>query len=656
MRHFLSYQKRGLLLIIAMLVAGVFVIAGRLAYFMIFVTDRYAQRAQELHERERSIKAERGRIYDRNGVVLADNKPVCTISVIHNQIKEPEEVIAKLSEILELPEETVRKRVEKYSSIERIRSNVPKETADKIRDLGLDGVMVDEDYKRFYPYGSLASKVLGFTGSDNQGIIGLEVEYDSFLQGTPGTILTLTTAHGLELENAAENRVEPINGSHLHTSLDIVIQRYAQQAAERVYTAKNANRVSAIVMNPQNGEIYAMVNVPEFDLNEPYTLTDAVLNGALITELTEAQVNDMRNTMWRNPCISDTYEPGSAFKVITATAALEEGAVRVTDTFYCPGYKIVEDRTIRCHKIGGHGSEDFKQGIMNSCNPVFMEIGARVGAERFLYYFEKLGLRSRTGVDLPGEANSIVHKLENIKAVELATMSFGQSFQISPLQLMRAASAVVNGGRLVTPHFGVSIENAEGVTIKTLSYKEIDGAVSSETSQTMKELLEAVVAEGTGKRAYVAGFHIGGKTATSEKLPRRSGRYIASFLGFAPASDPQVMVLVMIDEPEGIYYGGTIAAPVAGEILGNILPYLGINPDYSEQELKDYKLGSVLVPDFVGKTKKEAKAVFESFSEGELYTVGEGEIVTEQFPLPGENVNENSDIILYMGAAEKIEE
>ena len=656
MRHFLSYQKRGLLLIIAMLVVGVFVIAGRLAYFMIFVTDRYAQRAQELHERERSIKAERGLIYDRNGVVLADNKPVCTISVIHNQIKEPEEVIAKLSEILELPEETVRKRVEKYSSIERIRSNVPKETADKIRDLGLDGVMVDEDYKRFYPYGSLASKVLGFTGSDNQGIIGLEVEYDSFLQGTPGTILTLTTAHGLELENAAENRVEPINGNHLHTSLDIVIQQYAEQAAERVYTAKNANRVSVIVMNPQNGEIYAMVNVPEFDLNEPYTLTEAVLNGAAAEELTEAQANDLRNTMWRNPCISDTYEPGSSFKVITATAALEEGAVRLTDTFYCPGYKIVEDRTIRCHKIGGHGSEDFKLGIMNSCNPVFMEIGARVGAERFLYYFEKLGLRSRTGVDLPGEANSIVHKLENIKAVELATMSFGQSFQISPLQLMRAASAVVNGGTLVTPHFGVSIENAEGVTIKTLSYKETDGAVSPETSQTMKELLEAVVAEGTGKRAYVAGFHIGGKTATSEKLPRRSGRYIASFLGFAPASDPQVMVLVMIDDPEGIYYGGTIAAPVAGEILGNILPYLGINPDYSEQELKDYKLGSISVPDFVGKTKKEEKTVFESFSEGELYIVGEGEVVTEQFPVPGEMVNENSDIILYMGAAEKIAE
>ncbi len=648
MRHFLSYQKRGLLLIIVVLVAGMLVIAGRLAWFMIFVTDRYAERARELHERERSIKAERGLIYDRNGVVLADNKPVCTISVIHNQITDAEEVIARLSEILELPEATVRKRVEKYSSIERIRSNVPKETADKIRDLGLDGVMVDEDYKRFYPYGTLASRVLGFTGSDNQGIIGLEVEYDKFLQGTPGTILTLTTAHGLELENAAENRIEPVNGNHLHTSLDIVIQQYAEQAAEKVYAAKSANRVSIIVMNPQNGEIYAMVNVPEFDLNEPYVLTEAVLGGAVQSELDEKQLNEKLNTMWRNPCISDTYEPGSSFKVITATAALEEGVVRLTDRFFCPGYKTVEDRTIRCHKVGGHGSEDFKQGIMNSCNPVFMEIGARVGAERFLYYFNKLGLTSRSGVDLPGEANSILHKLENIKAVELATMSFGQSFQISPLQLLRAASAVVNGGTLITPHFGISIENAEGKTIKTLSYGETPGAVSPETSQTMRELLEAVVAEGTGKRAYIAGFHIGGKTATSEKLPRRSGRYIASFLGFAPAADPQVMVLVMIDEPEGIYYGGTIAAPVAGEILENILPYLGIHPDYSEEELKEYELGTAAVPDLVGKTKKEAKAIFEAYSKGELYLIGEGETIREQFPLAGETVNENSDLILYL--------
>ncbi|MDE7212330.1 MAG: peptidoglycan glycosyltransferase, partial [Lachnospiraceae bacterium] len=625
-----------------------FVICGRLAYFMIFVTDRYAERAQELHERERSIKAERGLIYDRNGVVIADNKPVCTISVIHNQITDPEEVIAKLSEILELEPETVRKRVEKYSSIERIKANVPKETADIIRDLNLDGVMVDEDYKRFYPYGSLASKVLGFTGSDNQGIIGLEVEYDSYLQGIPGKILTLTTAHGLEIENAAENREEPVGGNHLHTSLDVVIQQYAQQAAEKVYEAKSANRVSVIVMNPQNGELYAMVNVPEFDLNEPYTLTAAVLGENDEETLTGEKKNELLNAMWRNPCINDTYEPGSAFKIVTATAALEEGVVRLTDQFYCPGYKLVEDRTIRCHKVGGHGSEDFKQGIMNSCNPVFMEIGARIGAERFLYYYDKLGLTSRTGVDLPGEANSILHKLENIKAVELATMSFGQSFQITPLQLMRAASAAVNGGKLITPHFGVSIENAEGVTIKTLRYEESEGAVSEQTSQTMRELLEAVVAEGTGKRAYVAGLHIGGKTATSEKLPRRTGRYIASFLGFAPASDPQVMVLVMIDEPEGIYYGGTIAAPVAGEIFENILPYLGIVPDYSEQELKDYALNTVAVPDFTGKSIKEAKTGFAAYSEGELYLIGEGDKVKEQFPLPGEYVNENSDLILYL--------
>lgn len=646
--HFLSYQKRGLLLLLALLFAGMLVICGRLAYFMIFVTDRYAERAKELHERERSIKAERGLIYDRNGVVIADNKPVCTISVIHNQITDPEEVIAKLSEILELDPDTVRKRVEKYSSIERIKANVPKETADIIRDLNLDGVMVDEDYKRFYPYGTLASRVLGFTGSDNQGIIGLEVEYDSYLQGTPGKILTMTTAQGLELENAAENREEPVGGSHLHTSLDVVIQQYAEQAAEKVYEAKSANRVSIIVMNPQNGELYAMVNVPEFDLNAPYTLTEAVLKGTDEQSLTNEKRNELLNAMWRNPCINDTYEPGSAFKIVTATAALEEGVVRLTDRFYCPGYKIVEDRTIRCHKAGGHGSEDFKQGIMNSCNPVFMEIGARIGAERFLYYYDKLGLTSRTGVDLPGEANSILHKLENIKAVELATMSFGQSFQITPLQLMRAASAAVNGGKLVTPHFGVSIENAEGVTVKTLRYAQTEGAVSEQTSQTMKELLEAVVAEGTGKRAYVAGLHIGGKTATSEKLPRRSGRYIASFLGFAPASDPQVMVLVMIDEPEGIYYGGTIAAPVAGEIFENILPYLGIVPDYSEQELKEYELNTVTVPDFTGKGLKEAKTEFAAYSEGELYIIGEGEQVKEQFPLPGESVNENSDLILYV--------
>ncbi|MDE6876071.1 MAG: peptidoglycan glycosyltransferase [Lachnospiraceae bacterium] len=646
--HFLSYQKRGLLLLLTLLLAGMLVICGRLAYFMIFVTDRYAERAKELHERERSIKAERGLIYDRNGVVIADNKPVCTISVIHNQITNPEEVIAKLSEILELSPETVRKRVEKYSSIERIKANVPKETADKIRDLNLDGVMVDEDYKRFYPYGTLASRVLGFTGSDNQGIIGLEVEYDSYLQGTPGKILTLTTAHGLEIENAAENRVEPIGGNHLHTSLDVVVQQYAEQAAEKVYEAKGANRVSVIVMNPQNGEIYAMVNIPEFDLNAPYTLTEAVLGENAAESLSSEKKNELLNAMWRNPCINDTYEPGSAFKIVTATAALEEGVVSLSDRFYCPGYKLVEDRTIRCHKVGGHGSEDFKQGIMNSCNPVFMEIGARIGAERFLYYYDRLGLTSRTGVDLPGEANSILHKLENIKAVELATMSFGQSFQITPLQLMRAASAAVNGGRLVTPHFGVTVENAEGVTIKTLHYEETKGAVSEKTSRTMQELLEAVVAEGTGKRAYVAGLHIGGKTATSEKLPRRSGRYIASFLGFAPAADPQVMVLVMIDEPEGIYYGGTIAAPVAGEIFENILPYLGIVPDYSEKELEEFSLNKVAVPDFTGKGVKEAKTEFAAYSQGELYLIGEGERVKEQFPLAGEEVNENSDLILYL--------
>ncbi len=648
MKRYRSFQKRSLLLLLGLCVLGMCLVAGRLFYFMVVVTDRYAERAEELHERERSIKAARGLIYDRNGVIIADNRPVCTISVIHNQITDPERVIKELSSILEMSEESVRKKVEKYSSIERIKSNVTKELADQIRDLGLDGVMVDEDYKRFYPYGTLASRVLGFTGSDNQGIIGLEVEYDSFLQGTPGTILTMTTAHGIELKDTAENRIEPIDGNNLHTSLDVIVQSYAEQAAEKVYEAKSAKRVSIIVMNPQNGELYAMVNVPEFDLNEPYTLTEAVLDGTDASALTQEQKNQLLNAMWRNPCINDTYEPGSAFKIVTATAALEEHVVNLNDRFYCPGYKLVEDRTIRCHKVGGHGSESFVDGIMNSCNPVFMEVGARLGAETFLKYFERLGLTGKTGVDLPGEAGSILHKLENIKAVELATMSFGQSFQITPLQLLRAASAAVNGGKLVVPHFGVSVENAEGVTIKTFDYPLKTGVVSEETSGQMKELLEAVVAEGTGKKAYVAGFRVGGKTATSEKLPRRTGRYIASFLGFAPAENPQVMVLAMIDEPQGIYYGGTIAAPVAAEIFENILPYMGIVPEYSEEEQKEYSLATVTVPDFTGITLGEAKKLFKAYSDGELYVVGEGEQVTEQFPLAGEQVNENTDLILYV--------
>lgn len=643
-----SYNRKTLFLVVIVVMLLLIFMIGRLVYLMIFHSERYADKARELHERERTIKAERGLIYDRNGIVIADNKPVCTISVIHNQIKDPELVIQSLSELLGLSEETVRKRVEKYSSIERVKSNVDKETADKIRNLGLDGVMVDEDYKRYYPFGDLASRVLGFTGSDNQGIIGLEVAYDSYLSGVNGMILTLATAHGIEIENAAENRVEPVPGSSLYTSLDVNIQKYAEQAAKKVMESKSANRVSLIVMNPQNGEIYAMANVPEFDLNTPYEFNNVLAAQYAGTNLTAEEKNTILNTMWRNPCISDTYEPGSTFKVITAAAALEENVVSLTDHFFCPGYKTVEDRNIRCHKAGGHGSESFIDGIKNSCNPVFMEIGARVGAEQFFHYFEEFGLREKTGVDLPGEANSIVHKLENVGAVELATMSFGQSFQITPLQLLRAASAIINGGTLITPHFGVKINNAEGTTIKTLQYKTEEEAVSKETSETMKMLLEAVVAEGSGKKAYLPGFKIGGKTATSEKLPRRSGKYISSFLGFAPADNPQVIALVMIDEPVGIYYGGTIAAPVIADIFENILPYLKIEPEYTEAEIKEYDIGTFLVPDLLGKSKKEVKELLSAYYFDEIYYTGEGDTVTEQFPLAGESINKNSDLILYL--------
>ncbi len=642
-----TFNRKNVLIIVMVVIFSSIGLMGRLGYYMIFKSGDYAARAKALHERERAIKAERGSIYDRNGVELATNKPVCTISVIHSQIKDPERVIQVLSKELGLNEAAVRKRVEKKSSIERIKSNVNKEIADHIREYDLDGVMVDEDYKRYYPYESLASKVIGFTGSDNQGIIGLEVKYEDYLKGLDGTILTLTTAYGVEIENAAEDRIEPQPGNDLYTSLDVNIQKYAEQAAQKVMKAKGANNVKIIVMNPQNGEIYAMVNVPEFNLNDPYTLSEEIAARYAGQTLTEKEKTELLNGMWRNACISDTYEPGSAFKIVTATAALEEKVVKLTDTFFCPGYKKVEDRLIRCHKAGGHGSQNFVDGIKNSCNPVFMEIGARVGVDKMYEYYDKLGLFKRTGVDLPGEANSIMHKKDVIGAVELATMSFGQSFQITPLQLLSAGSAIVNGGKLVTPHIGVSIKNPEGKTIKTLEYKTTEGAVSSETSETMKMLLEAVVSDGTGKRAYLPGFHVGGKTATSEKLPRRSGKYISSFIGFAPANDPQVMALVLIDEPKGIYYGGTIAAPVIAELYNNILPYMGIEPSYSEIEAKEYNVGTFVMPDFIGKTEKEAKQLIKIYDFGELYQLGEGEKVIEQFPLPGESVEKNSDLILY---------
>lgn len=640
-----TYNRRNIFVVFIIICLISCLMVSRLGYIMIYRADYYGIRAQELHERERPIKAQRGTIYDRNGIEIASNKPVCTISVIHSQIKEPELVIKTLSEILGLSEAKVRKRVEKVSSIERIKSNVEKEIADKIRNLDLDGVMVDEDYKRFYPYDSLASKVIGFTGSDNQGIIGLEVAYDKYLQGIDGTILTLTTAQGLEIENAAEDRVEPIAGNNLTLSLDVNIQKYCEQAAKKVMEEKSAKSVKMILMNPQNGEIYAMVNYPEFNLNDPFTLNDSSID---TSTLTEKEKNNKLNEMWRNACISDTYEPGSTFKIVTATAALEENVVKLTDHFFCPGYKIVEDRKIRCHKAGGHGAETFVEGIKNSCNPVFMEIGARVGAKGMYKNFKKLGLFNKTNIDVPGEANSIMHKIEDIKPVELATISFGQSFQITPLQLLRAASSVINGGTLITPHFGVKIENPETGNVSTLKYKVQEGAIAKETSDTMKELLEAVVTDGSGKRAYLPGFRIGGKTATSEKLPRGTGKYISSFIGFAPANDPQVIAIILIDEPVGIYYGGTIAAPVIANVFDEVLPYLGIEANYSETEVKEYGIGSFALPDFVGKSKEEAIKMIKQYELGEIYYIGEGDTVAEQFPLSGEVVNKNSDLILYL--------
>lgn len=561
-------RKKVMIVFVAVFFIMMFLI-GRLVYLMIFCSEYYGNKAENLHERERDIKAARGKLLDVNGTVLATNKSVCTISVIHNQIEEPEKVIEMLVRELGIPEETARKRVEKVSSIERVKTNVAKETGDAIRAYGLSGVKVDEDYKRYYPYGTLASKVLGFTGADNQGILGLEVKYDEYLQGTNGKILTLTDARGIEIENAGESRLEPVNGYDLCLSLDYNIQMYCEQAAKKVCTKKSADSVSVIVMNPQNGELMAMVNYPEFDLNDPFTLVGD--NGEAVSA---EEKQNLLNKMWRNQCISDTYEPGSTFKIITAAAALEEGVVKLDDAFFCPGYKIVEDRRIRCARTTGHGAETFETGIMNSCNPVFMELGERLGAENFVGYFKQFGLLSKTNIDLPGEAGTIMHKTENIGPVELATISFGQSFQITPIQLVTTVSSIINGGTRVTPHFGVSVQDADGNTVKTFSYETHENICTAETSETMRYLLEKVVSEGTGKNAKIEGFSIGGKTATSQTLPRSDHKYISSFLGFAPADDPQVLVLVVINNPQGIYYGGTIAAPVAKEIFENILPYL----------------------------------------------------------------------------------
>lgn len=567
-----TYNKKKILVVFLCAVVMIFSLIGRLVYLMIFDAEYYQELAQDLHEREREIKAARGEIVDRNGVVLATNKTVCTISVIHSQIEDSDRVTEVLASELGLDAAEVRKKVEKVSSMEKIKTNVEKETGDRIRNYDLAGVKVDEDYKRYYPYNELASKVLGFTGGDNQGIIGLEVKYEAYLKGKNGTILTTTDARGIELGGVAEDRIEPVVGETLKVSLDYNIQSYCEQAALKAMEEKQADSVSILLMNPQNGEIYAMVNVPEFNLNDPYELNTGVDEETLSDE----ELQDQLNQMWRNGCINDTYEPGSTFKIITSSACLEEGVVSLDDTFMCPGYRIVEDRKIRCHKVGGHGSETFVQGIQNSCNPVFIDIGLRLGAEKFYDYFEKFGLLSLTNVDLPGEAGTIMHKKEDIGIVELATMTFGQSFQITPIQLATTVSSIVNGGRRITPHLGMAVLDSGGEVIEEFEYEVQEGIVSEKTSETMRTLLKSVVEEGSGKNGYIEGYSIGGKTATSQTLPRSANKYIASFLGFAPAEDPVILGMVVIHNPQGVYYGGTIAAPVLRSIYDNVLPYLGI--------------------------------------------------------------------------------
>lgn len=569
MNNVLTINRKMLLIYVMGIILVCIVATGKLAYIMIFKSEYYTEKALDVQERQRKIKAPRGKILDRNGKVIASNKTVCTISVIYNQVKEPEKVIKMLASELQMEEKDVRKKVEKISSREKIKSNVDKKTGDKIREYNLSGVKVDEDYKRYYPYESLASKVLGFTGADNQGIIGLEVKYEKYLKGMDGLILTPTDTRGIEMENALEQREEPVPGNNLTTTIDVNIQQYAEQIAYNTLEAKGANYVSIIVMNPNNGEVLAMVNAPEFNLNEPYKL-----NYEISGEDKKKKKQDLLNKMWRNQCINDTYEPGSTFKVVTATAALENNVVTLDSRFSCPGFRIVDDRKIRCHKTTGHGAETFLQGTMNSCNPVFIDVGLKVGVKKFYKELDKLGLLQKTGIDIPGEAGTIIHQIKNVGNVELATMSFGQSFQITPVQYLVAASAVVNGGKLVTPHFALKAENVEGDLVEKFSYKEKKGVVSKETSDTMKYVLEKVISEGTGSKGQVEGYKVGGKTATSQKLPRGSGRYIASFMGFAPADNPRVIAMAIIDEPEDIYYGGQVAAPVISELYRNILPYL----------------------------------------------------------------------------------
>jgi len=567
MKYCKTPQKQRLFFVFIVVCFCLFMLVGRLVYLMIYRADYYGERAKAVQQRERSIKGSRGKILDRNGIVLAGNKSVSTISVIHNQIKQPEKVIKSLSAILEIDEDEIRKKVNKVSSREKIKSNVEKAISDKIRNLEMDGVMVDEDYKRTYPFNSLASKVIGFTGADNQGILGLEVKYEKYLKGEPGYILTTTNARGIEVDKRAEERIEPKQGKDLYTSIDINIQKFAMQAAKNVMEAKGAKNVKILVMNPNNGEIFAIVNVPEFNLNKPYDIKSK-------KKLSQKELNQKLNDMWRNGCVCDTYEPGSTFKVFTATAAYEQGVVKLTDTFNCPGYKIVGDRKIRCHKTTGHGAETFAQGVQNSCNPVFMEVGQRLGVANMFKYLKKFSVLDKTGIDVPGEAVTIMHQQKNVGEVELATMSFGQSFQLSPIRLLTTISAVINGGNMITPHFGVKILDEQKNRKYTIRYNAQKNVISKDTSEVMKKILESVVSEGGGKKAAVDGYKVGAKTGTSEKLPRRSGKYVASCMGFAPADNPKVIALVLIDEPQGIYYGGTIAAPVISKLLDDILPYI----------------------------------------------------------------------------------
>lgn len=578
-----TFHKKKTVVVFVCCVCLLMGLIGRLVYLMIFCSDYYAEKADDLHEREREIKAARGRILDANGVVLAANKTVCTISVIHSQIEEPEKVTEMLVKELGITREEAEKRVQKVSSIEKVKTNVDKETGDRIREYNLAGVKVDEDFKRYYPYGNLASRVLGFTGGDNQGIIGLEVKYEEILKGINGRILTTTDARGIELNGMGEGRVEPAAGYDLYVSLDRNIQAYAQQEAERVMEQKEADAVSILLLNPKNGEIYACVNVPEFDLNQPFQLND----GTARSELSSEEYQKRLNRMWRNTCINDTYEPGSTFKIITASAGLESGAVTMEDTFHCPGYRVVEDRRIRCARRTGHGTETFVQGIENSCNPVFIDVTMRMGVDKYYEYFEKFGLMEKTGIDLPGEAGTIMHKKENIGEVELATMAFGQSFQITPIQLATTAASLINGGRRIIPHFGVEVRDREGKWVKTYEYGQGERILSEETSEKMRYALEMVVKEGGGKNGQVEGYRVGGKTATSQTLPRSANKYISSFLGFAPADDPVVLGICIIYNPQGIYYGGTIAAPVIQNIFANILPYMGLEKTEPVDETVD---------------------------------------------------------------------